>query len=234
MKKVIIIIVAGILAGAGSAQCEILIFDTSDSQFDAGVHNQGWWSDALPSYDENDNYIIGIGFSGYLFRNFFTFDLSSLSIPVISATLELTRFEYVSTAESETFGLFDVSTDAVTLNDNVGINLAIYDDLGSGISYGEFEVSSEGLETDVLSFQLNAAAIGDINAAKGGWFSIGGALLSPGSPVGDGTELLFGYSQDGGVQRLVLEVVPEPTTLSLVGAGALLLRIRLRYRKRVG
>jgi len=136
----------------------------------------------------------------------------------------------LSSAESETFGLFDVSTDAVTLNNNVGTSLSIYDDLGSGVSYGEFEILSEGLSTDVLSFELNAAAIADINAGKGGWFSIGGALLSFGSPVGSGTEGLFGSSEDGGVQRLVLEVIPEPGTLFLFGIGVLLVRMRSRIK----
>jgi hypothetical protein len=224
MKKLIIIIVAGILAGAGNVEGEILIFDTSDSQFDVGVDNQGWWSDTLSNYDENDNYAIGIDPSGDLSRNFFTFDLSLLTLPVTSARLELTRFNYLSSAESETFGLSDVSTDAVTLNNNVGTSASIYNDLGSGVSYGEFEILSDGLTTDVLSFNLNAAAIGDINAAKGGWFSIGGALLSPSSPAG-----IFGSSQDGGVQRLVLDVVPEPTTFALLGLGGLLLERRRRF-----
>ena len=224
MKKIIIIILAGILAGAGTAWGEILIFDTSDSQFDAGVDNQGYWSDTLSNYDENDNYAIGINPLGDLSRNFFTFDLSSLTFPVISATLELTRFNYLSSADSETFGLFDVSTDAVTLNNNVGTSESIYNDLGSGISYGQFEILSDDLSTDVLSFELNAAAISDINAAIGGWFSIGGDLLSLGSPIRDNAEALFGSSQDGGVQHLVLEVVPEPATLLLVGLGTLFLR----------
>jgi len=218
-KSIIIIIVAGILAGAGSAPCEILIFDTSDSQFDPGVDNQGWWSDTRESHDENDSYAIGISPDEEIFHNFFTFDLSTLTLPVISAKLELTRYMYASTADSEVLGLFDVSTDAVTLNNNTGINLTIFNDLDTGVSYGQFEIFSEGLETDVLSFQLNSAAIGDINAAMGGWFSIGGALLSPDPPAG-----IFGTSNGSGVQRLVIEVVPEPTTFALFVLGGLLLR----------
>ena len=227
MKKLIIIIVAGILAGAGSASGEILIFDTSDSQFDTGVDNQGWWSDTRINSDDHDGYITGIAADGD-HRSFFTFDLSSLSLPVISATLELTRFEYWSTAESETLGLFDVSTDAVTLNNNVGTNESVYNDLGTGVSYGEFEILREELSTDVLSFNLNAEAIFDINAAMGGWFSVGGSLLSPGSPMPDGTELLFGVSQYDRVQQLIVEVIPEPGTLFLLGLGGLFVRKRRR------
>ena len=221
MKKLIIIIVSIILAGAGNAWGEILIFDTSDSQFDAGVDNQGWWSRTIENSDDHDSYITGIVFDSD-HRSFFTFDLSSIELPVISATLELTCFEYWSADESETLGLFDVSTDAVTLNNNVGTSESIYDDLGSGLSYGQFEILREGLSSDVLSFELNASAISDINAGKGGWFSIGGAMLS-GSPVFE-TQYFFGFSQDGGVQHLVLEVVPEPATVLLLGLGVLLLR----------
>ena len=137
MKKVILIIMAAILVGAGSAPCEILIFDTSDSQFDAGVDNQGWWSDTRETRDDNDNYVTGTVFDGD-HRSFFTFDFSSLTLPVISATLELTRFEYASTEEIEILGLFDVSTDTVTLNNNVGTSESIYNDLGTGVSYVEF------------------------------------------------------------------------------------------------
>jgi len=223
MKKVILtVIVILLLANVPVARAEILIFNTSDSQFDLGVDNQGWWSNTWANIDDNDDYTTGIFFDSD-HRSFFTFDLSSLSLPVISATLELTRFNYVSYEDSETLGLFDISTDAVTLNNNVGTSESIYDDLGSGISYGEFEILREG--TDVLSFELNAAAIGDINAAKGGWFSIGGALLS-GSVSQLETQYFFGYSHDGGVQRLVLEVVPEPATFVLLGLGVLLFRMR--------
>ena len=204
----------------------IQIFSTSDNQFDPGVDNQGWWSDTMSNEFITDNYAIGINPEGHKNRNYFTFDLSSLSLPVISATLELTRFNYWSTAESETLGLFDVSTNADTLNNKNGINALIYEDLGSGASYGEFEIFAEGLPEDILSFELNAAAIADIDASAGGWFSIGGSLLSFGSPVGDGTELLFGSSQYGGVQQLVVEVIPEPATVVLLALGSLMLRKR--------
>jgi len=221
-QSTLLLVLMGISIIAAPAAAEILIFNTSDNQFDVGVDNQGWWCDKHPNYDENDNYATGIHpLEDASFHNFFSFDLSSLTSPVISAKLELTRYTYASYWDSEVLGLFDVSTDAVTLNNNRVINLTIFNDLGTGVSYGEFEVYSEGLSTDVLSFELNAAALTDINAAMGGWFSIGGALLSPLSP---GT--LFLSSHDGGVQRLVLEVISEPTTLILFALGLVVLRKR--------
>lgn len=44
----------------------------------------------------------------------------------------------------ETYALFDVSTDAATLNQNEGLNAAIFADLGSGTSYGAFDVANVG------------------------------------------------------------------------------------------
>ena len=83
-----------------------------------------------------------------------------------------------------------------------------------------------------MSFELNSAAIFDINAAMGGWFSVGGSLLSLGSPMPSGTEGFFGGSNGSGEQRLVLEVVPEPATIALFILGGLLLRTRLNQETR--
>lgn len=98
------------------------------------------------------------------------FDLSGLSGGVTSVTLELQRYQSLAA----TYSLFDVSTDPVTLNNNTGTSATIFEDLGTGTSYGSFVVAGAGLPTDVLSFALNAAALADIAGAAGGFFSIGG------------------------------------------------------------
>lgn len=210
-----------------------LTFFTSDREFTPGVPNQGWWSPTSANSDPNSNYIVGICCGGNNHHNFFTFDLSSLTDTVISARLELQRYDYLSPDPSETLGLFAVSTDAATLNNNNGTSSAIFNDLGTGTSYGSFVVSSVGSFTDILSFNLNAAAIADINAGAGGFFSIGGALLSLSGGTND--EYVFGFSHEAGaVPRLVIETrsqsVPEPSSilglvaLSAFGAGSLLKR----------
>jgi hypothetical protein len=149
-------------------------------------------------------------------RDFFTFDLGSLHGSVTSATLELRRSDNQSAAP--TFSLFDVSTDPATLNNNTGTSAAIYNDLGTGTSYGVFRVPNGGAD-DVLKFSLNAAGLADIQRHAGGFFSIGGSVLGG---------YLFGGSSGIGVQRLVVTTgsagspTPEPATLSLFAAGALL------------
>lgn len=96
-----------------------------------------------------------------------------------------------------------MSTEAQRLNRNNEVNAAVFEDLGTGTSYGTFEVSGSGEPSDILSLPLNEAALADINAAAGGFFSIGGRLL--GAEV---QQFLFGDSGEGGVQRLVVETVP--------------------------
>ena len=178
-----------------------LVFRTSDSPFDAGVNNQGWWSATLANNDHNDNYLIGntlISIGAPEVRSFFTFDLSSLDLTgasIVSALLQVDRGN--SGADStETFALFDVSTDSATLNDNMGTSQAIFDDLGTGTAYGSYTVRVVGAQYGRASYRLNTAAIVGITEAAGGYFSIGGSLRSlPG--------FVFGGT-GGGDQRLVL------------------------------
>jgi hypothetical protein len=219
-----------LLLAASPLEGATMIFNTSDSQFDPGVDNQGFWGSTFAGSDASSNYFVGESFqptpAGAIRRNFFTFDLSSLSGTVVSATLEAARFNYAGFPgdPSETLGLFDVTTDAATLNNNTGLNATIFADLGSGTSYGTFVVSSYTFSTtETLTFALNANAIADINAAAGGFFSIGGALLS--FTPGETSEGVFGQSQDSSgsasIQRLIVETtaVPEPGTLILLGVG---------------
>jgi hypothetical protein len=174
---------------------------TSQSEFDPGTRNQGWWSATFDNQSSNDNYFVGSS-SGNRLRNFFSFDLSS-ACQASSVTLQLTRFDQTATL---TYSLFDVSTAASTLNANNGVSQAIFEDLGSGTSFGSFSVAV-GARTDVLSFPLNAAGVAAFNAARGGFFSIGGQTAGE---VARFQAFLYGSSGPaaGGTQQLVVTCLP--------------------------
>jgi hypothetical protein len=182
------------------------VFDTSDSQFTAGVDNQGFWRAGPEAFDINDSYTVGRQ-GPWELRNFFTFDLRSLELggrTVVAATLVLARTVEVGDA-TETLGLFHVATDAATLNFNQGNDAAIFDDLGSGTSYGEATINLEPApapgSANLLRIPLNAAALSEIAAAAGQFFSIGGALTN--IPAGY-NQYLFGSSSGLGMQRLLV------------------------------
>jgi hypothetical protein len=180
--------------------------------------NQGWWSNDLANRDSNDNYYVGHStFTGADHRDFFTFDLSGLPAgEVVAATLQLRRYASNSGNEAiETLELFDVSTDAATLNKNDSINPAIFADLGSGTSYGSFDLPGAADDRVVLELALNVAALADIASAAGGFFSIGGVLISD-----DGDDAVF-VASGGSPQQLIIEVVPEPGTGVLLAIGLL-------------
>jgi hypothetical protein len=202
MRKVVLaslaLVVPMLLAAPTAAQAVTTqTFATSQSEFTSGSRNQGWWSPTDNNFDLNDNYIAG-QFNGVTVRDFFTFDLSS-ACPASSVTLQLTRFTQTVPL---TFSLFDVSTPAGTLNANDGNSQAIFDDLGSGTSFGSVPVATGGF-ADVLSFPLNAAGVAAYNAARGGFFSIGGR--TPEEAEGFADSYLYGGSQPpvGGTQQLV-------------------------------
>jgi hypothetical protein len=179
-------------------------FTTSQSEFDAGTRNQGWWSPTLANQDSNDNYIVGNADPSFgPARNFFSFNLAS-ACPASKVTLQLTRFDQTGTL---TYSLWDVSTPAATLNNNAGASPTIFDDLGSGTSFGSFAVA-DGAETDVLSFPLNPAGVAAFNAARGGFFSVGGQTPGETSPP----SYIYGFSGGpNGTQQLVATCLPTTT-----------------------
>ena len=102
------------------------------------------------------------------------------------------------------------------------MDVVIFDDLGSGTSYGAFSVAGAGPAHQQLAFSLNANAISDLNDARGGFFSLGGTLTSA-----EGNDFLFGSTQQVG-QSLVLVPVPEPSTGLLVTMALIGLALQRR------
>ncbi len=194
-----------------------------DGLHSAGIENEiiGFNFNNVPSVDE--------------FRTFYLFDLTSVTEAVTSAVLRLDG-GILSGNPSETLNVWDVTSTIADLTTthfppphpwNAG-GPEIFDDLGSGVQYSSLSIDS--FIRPINEFQLNAAAIQEINDSLGSFFAVGMSLdLISINPINEGGPLDgFQYADfnDMGfpnidIQELVLtsEPVPEPTTIALLGIG---------------
>ena len=163
-----------------------IIASTSESPIgtEANAENLGWWSDTLGHFAGNYNYLAGYnGVLGNNVRNFFSFDLSGVTGEVASATLKLTSYSASFPFSQMKYDIFDVSTSAEQLLSESSVpNAYIFDDLGSGKSYGTLLVNQDPGYSAEFSIQLTSHAVADINAHQGQYFSIGGTVTSVPEP----------------------------------------------------
>lgn len=159
------------------------------------------------------------------YRNFFVFDLSSVTQTILSATLKLENPQLTANGVASTYTLYDVTTDVATLTTGQTGATAIYADLGTGTIYGSVALGSS-IAAGMVEIPLNSNALAAMNATSG-LFALGGAITTAASS----TVSVFGFTSDPiYTQKLVLEleepvtpppstgIVPEPTSL-LVWCG---------------
>ncbi len=197
--------------------------------------DRGWYDDTGFHSPGNLNYIVGDQpeSSGLTFRDFFVFDVTAVAGSISSAKLRLFNPAsgpgFGSDTGTETYKVFDVSTPLASLLAGTG-GLGAYGDLGSGTLFGSYLASAadNGAFVEVV---LNAAAIAALNAATG-LFAFGGAI-DPLNGVDD-AEYLFGFTASNLAHtQLVVETVPEPATVLLLGAGLACLTVIRRRAGRV-
>src|ERR1041385_612588 len=137
--------ICGLVYLTATGYGQLLTFTTATSPFEVGVYNQGWWLGTSGFNSTfNDNILTGYS-GGEEHRSFYTFDLASTALSgqrVVGAALQIQRFGITTDSEAEVLGFFDVSTDPVTLNNNTGGDAAIFEDLGTGKSYGSFMLTN--------------------------------------------------------------------------------------------
>ncbi len=124
-------------------------------------------------------------------------------------------------------------TDLVDGNPGLGI----YGNLGTGAAYGSVVVTSLD-NPSVQNIALNPTFVTDANAASGiGSLVIGGRVTTVDGDLTD-TEWVFAWTDlnplayqpgDGGVV-LTLELIPEPSSMGLLGLGVLLCAFRRRRK----
>ena len=207
------LLVAAATFSTNAANASVVTVSTSQSQFDAGTLNQGWWATGAghSAYTSNANTYTSV-LGGDVLRSFYTFDLSNIKGNIVGATFRTTA----GAVSAVNLGLWDVTSDARTVNANIDKNAAIYADLGSGINYGNYVITIQSSIEKKLT--LNAQALEDMNATLK-YFTIGAAVSSG----------QFLYSSSG-ANFLDLEVseIPEPTSLALFGLGLACLLPRRR------
>lgn len=179
-----------------------------------------------------DAYLTGWD-GGIEYRSFFVFDIPELTEAAEGATISLWMpiGGYASSQSFETISLWSVETTVPELleyHEFTPEGIAIFDDLGSGVSYGSGQVSATETGT-YFTITLTAAGVEALNNSENGQLAIGASMTS-GS--GASTSMAFQNTSTGdGVDAsgAQISVVPEPTTVALLGlsAGALLF-----FRKR--
>jgi hypothetical protein len=164
----------------------------------------GWYSSTGFHNPTNPNYIVGDGTNPLypLYRNWFTFNLPTLTAPIISAQLKVNTFDYNSLQTSETYELRDVTTAVPTLTAGGSGLTGIYADLGDGAIYGSRDYSN-GDDNQIRTIDLNAAAISALTTKSGQAFALGGLLTT--LDTIDNIEYVFGFSNPvpGDVQLIL-------------------------------
>jgi Ca2+-binding RTX toxin-like protein len=127
------------------------------------------WYDPTGFHDPgNDNYIVG-DLGGSL-RNFFIFDLSSLSGTVTAVTLAVSNPN--GNSVPATYTVYDVSTSAATVAAGGSGLTAIYTDLGTGTALGSITNPSGTL----VNVPFNGDGVAYVQAGLGSTIAVGGDL----------------------------------------------------------
>ncbi len=228
------LVLAALLVCATAPNAAAATIDATDRFWygNDGTHPQP----AQPQFPDIVNYVAGdcrgatcldVGIDE--FRNFFVFDLSGVTAPIVAATLRLHNTDgtnlfpnnvgFFSDTGSETYLVSEVSTAISSLLAGTG-GVAVFDDLGSGTPFGSITATS-AVNGTFVEIALNSAAIAALNLASD-LFAFGGAITTLNGVPDE--ETLFAFSGNNlSDTQLEVTVVPEPSTVLLLAAGIALL-----------
>ncbi len=199
------------------------------------------------------NHAVGNTFSGSTpipeRRNFFLFDVSGASSPILSAKLKLYvpkfppdgGFGYISADPTEDYLVTSTPftpDEIATAGIPPAVASAMWGSFGMGSPYGLTTASIDSMGTDLV-IPLSGAALIKLNEARlgsGKWAATGRLTTLAGhSPLTD--QLLFSFTDPTGAvapatafPRLEYTVVPEPTCLAALGIGVLAFARKRRTR----
>jgi hypothetical protein len=235
MRKTVSMFVACMMLVAIASTAHATVFTVYAT--DGGWFTENGWHQSV-----SDNYLTGV-FQGGEYRSFFTFDIPALDGSVVSAVLQAPNPDVNSVDPNETYTVYDYTLpNSLHIDYFFPTGVPIFLEFGGGTSYGSALVNATP-PTDPVVVALNASGRGDISAAQGSEFALGGAITTL-SGTG-ASEYIFSLSQGwqlspgtGDDPVLIITtrtgpqepIIPEPATLALLGAG-LLATVRRRRRK---
>lgn len=239
-----------IASAAGSASAGSVAIHDAD---------RGWFTNVGKHTANQHNVYTGVYTEGIEYRSFFQFDISGLSGTVTNGSFSVvpgTGCEYSgggclqTDKGSETVTFYDVSEAGlgslpVTGSDEGNqAGISVFNDLGSGESYGEFTATgSHGDAMPGVSFEFNTALMNDLNRAiQAGdrTFVIGAALTSLTGNMAV-REAFWNYSTGSTSANFAtlnveytdsVAAVPLPASLPLLGGAFAALGFAARRRKR--
>jgi len=194
----------------GSANAAVITLDATDN---------GWYRGASGYHYVLNNSIYTGTSHAYTYHSFYNFDVSSLAgldISSVEIIFEAQNGDYHSHDQNEILSIFDVHS-----HPGLASSLSIFNDLGSGVLYGQTEVygvyDTPMPEIRVL---LSESSIADILANS--FFSVGGACRSC---TTKGRQNLWFNSKLANAAKLQIQYpsgsVPEAPTFTLIGIGFL-------------
>jgi len=220
MKYLLIVIALATIAYAQIARADTIILDAVD---------RGWYASDGGSFPDALSYFVGNSQNGFAHNNWFVFDLTGIDQPIVSAELHLFVTSYFSVDPTETYTLFDVTTDPSVLMNGTG-GIPAFNDLGSGAIFGSHLASSADNQS-FIDIALNPAAIGSL-IETGGYWAVGGAITTLDNDPSTiermfaATELLPLFAT-----QLVINTIPTPGGLALFLAPMM---VYARRRRRQG
>lgn len=187
----------------GTPDCAELMTRTIDVKKVGSNFWRGWQANASATHDTaNDNTVTGT-VGGTIYNSYFVFSLVGFTATTITEVkLELEVESYSSTDATEVASVWDVTTPSTTV-ETTGLNIAVHNDLGTGMQYGNTTLTAASVSTTTpVAFTLNAQAATDLKAKLGGEFVVGVKLdAAPGY-------VRFSAATEARIARIVVKYLP--------------------------
>lgn len=182
---------------SGTNDENLVWLSINGGQYTPSAFARGWCNASLEcnGTSATNNYFTGQSEQEY--RGWWAFGISD-QIPAITSASLMVSNGYTSPALISFFDIFDTSLLGTGSADS-------YADQGGGHLYAQHTYTGEELPVDWTEIVLNATAIANLNAARGGDFGIG-AVLGEGEQIQE-------------EQPPEQSAAPEPASVVLIGTG---------------